>query len=137
MSYISQNLKTDFEKIEHLFVTFFKKEPTWAAVAETDLAYIAPSIKDIVSLLGPSIEADASSIIESAEKDLVLATKFIQTLGADTADILGTLNSLESNLEGLISLSSVKGNSKINEITALVSSIRSEISIILSKIEQK
>ena len=133
MSFITLNLKTDFEKIEHLFVTFFKQEPTWAAVAETDLAFVAPVIGTILNLSGAgtaSADAAVVGILASVQKDLVLATKFIQALD-NSSNLTDVLNSIIANLQGLLTLSQVKSSTSVNEITSYVTGIIGEIEMIL------
>lgn len=131
MSFFS-TLKTDFEKIEAIFIAFFKKEPTWAQVAETDIAYAAPLVNTIITLVaGPAVDADVQAVITDIQNDLVLATKFIQAEDA-SSNLTDVLNNLVANLQGLLTLAGVKSSSSINEITAYVTGIVGEINAILN-----
>jgi len=136
MSFISMNLKTDYEKIYNLFVTLFKHEPLWADVAETDLAVIAPIINEIVSKFsgtGAQVDVTVAAVLSSIQKDIVLATKFIQSLDS-SKNLSDVLNAILSNLQGLLTLSSVKSSALYNEVTVLVSSIALEIQTILANL---
>lgn len=132
MSYVSLNLETEYEKIYHVFVNLFKNEPTWASVAETDIAYISPYISEIVTTLaGTSVDTEVMNIISSLKIDLVLATKFIQACD-NSKNLVDVLNSIQSNLQGLLTISTIKSSSEINKITTIVTKIISEIKAILT-----
>jgi hypothetical protein len=137
MSFINLNLKTEFEKISHLFVTFFKNEPAWAAVAETDLAFIAPKITSLLTLTTSVGEAAmVANILASVQKDLVLATKFIQAED-NSQNLTDVLNAIVANLQGLLTLGGIKGSQIVNEITSITSEVISEIEIIIEKMPIK
>lgn len=133
MSFFS-NLATDFEKIENIFVSFFKKEPSWALVAETDLAFIAPVINTIVTLnAGAAVDAQVQEVIADIQKDLVLATKFVQAEDS-SSNLTDVLNTLKSNLNGLLTLAGIKSNPEFNKISAYVSGIIAELEAIINVI---
>ena len=126
------DLKSDFSKIEHIFTTFFKKAPSWAAVAETDLAFIAPIINSLVVLNGgASVEPDVNAVLVKIQKDLVLATKFVQAEDS-SANLTDVLSNISSNLSGLLTIAAVKNSSKITEITAYVNGVIGEINAIIA-----
>ena len=135
MSFTSVNLKTDFDKIYDLFVTLFKHEPSWVAVAETDLSFAAPSINKLITLvsLNTNVDPVIANTIAAIQADLILAIKFIQNLDV-SKNLTDVLNSLISNLQGLLTLGGVKSNSAINEITAIVNSLVTEIKTILNSV---
>lgn len=130
MSFKSLSLKTDFEKIEHLFSMFFKKEPQWAQTAEADLAYISPVVIKVSTLLGgPIVGAEAAAVLESIQMNLVLATKFIQVL--DYINSTGVLNSAIANLNGFLTFELVKTHAAFKEVEAYVNSMVAELQKIL------
>jgi hypothetical protein len=132
MSFVTLNLKTDFEKISHLFSQFFKSEPNWAAVAETDLAFAAPVVNTLVTLLaGPQADVAVASILSSVQKDMVLATKFIQALD-NSQNLTDVLNSIVTNLQGLLTLSDVKNHTSSTQITGYVNGFIAEIEAIMA-----
>jgi hypothetical protein len=133
MSFATLTLKTEFEKIENLFKKFFKSEPKWADIAITDLAFLASVINAIDSAISDA-QTDASAVLSSAKKDLVLAIKFIQA-GDTTQNVMDILTSLISNLQGLLTLSSVINNSKIADITSYVTGAVNEIQAILNALK--
>jgi hypothetical protein len=130
------DLKSDFKKIENLFVLFFKKVPSFLQVAETDLAFVAPVINTIVTLLeGPTVDAEVAQVIATVQNDLVLATKFVQA--ADTsANLSDVLNSIIANLQGLLTLAGVKNSTSVSQVTAYVTGIVGEIQAILAALPQ-
>lgn len=133
-SFLSLSFTTEFEKIAHLFIIFFKEEPTWAKVAETDLAYISPWVSKITALLGnPSAEVIAMGILSSVQMDIVLATKFIQAIDtfSNKGYLADVLNSIINNLQGLLSLESVKTHPAFDNIFKTVDSMILEIKKIL------
>ena len=132
MAFTDLNLKTDFDKLYNLFVTFFKKEPAWATVAETDLAYVAGTINTLVTkIYGSTVDVVVSAVITNIQRDLVLATRYIQALDF-SQNLTDVLNSLLSNLQGLLTLSGIKSSALVNEITVVVSGIVTEIETILT-----
>ena len=130
MSFKTLNLKTDYEKIAHLFSTFFKKEPTWAAVAETDLAFLAPAINTIVSMTeGAQADAAVMMVLVSIKKDVVLATKFIQAYD-NSQNLTDVLNSLISNLQGFVTLPAIASHPQFSDISAYVNGVLGEVQMI-------
>ena len=125
------DVKTDFEKIEGIFIKFFKNEPKWAAIAEADLAFAAPGINTIVTLLaGPVVDEVVQKVITAIQLDLVLATKFVQAEDS-SSNLTSVLDTLITNLQGLLTLSAVKNSAVQASITAEVTKIVTEIEAIL------
>ena len=130
MSFKTLNLKTDFEKITHLFSTFFKKEPQWAIVAETDLAFAAPVINTIVSMTKDAhTDPSVLIVLSSIKKELVLATKFIQA-GDNSANLVDVLNSMVVNLQGFLTLPPIQSHPEFSVISAYVNGVLGEIQMI-------
>ena len=132
VTFVELNLKTDFEKIIELFKLFFHKEPTWAAVVETDLASAAPTINEIVLLIGgPAADIPVAATIASIQMWLIISTKLIQVLD-NGPSFIAALNTLLSNLKGLLSLDAIKNHPMNVQITERVNKISTEIQIILT-----
>jgi len=130
MSFKTLNLKTDYEKITHLFSTFFKKEPQWAVVAETDLAFAAPVINTIISMTKEAqSDPSVALVLSSIKKDLVLATKFIQAYD-NSVNLIDVLNSLVVNLQGFLTLPTIQGHVQFSDISAYVNGVLGEIQMI-------
>lgn len=133
MSFIV-SLDSEWDKIREIFVKFFKNEPTWASIAETDLALIAPIINKLVTTFaGPAVDAEVSLVLTAIQNDLVLATKFIQAMD-NSSNLTDVLNSLLTNLSGLLTLSAIKNSSFVAEITSDVTLVINEIQVILKNL---
>ena len=133
MSFISK-AKTDFEDIEGLFKRVLKAEPSWAAIAEADIAYAAPSLTIIVGLAGgPAASTEFAAAIALVQKDIVLVTKFIQDVEA-SGSVAGALSDLKIDLAALLQVGAVKNSSKVQMITAYVNAFIGEIDAILLKV---
>jgi len=131
MSFFS-SLKTAFEDIYNLFKKFFKNEPTWAQVATTDIAYVAPIIGTIATLVGgPAADAEVTTIVTAIQNDLVLATKFIQAMDS-SSNLVDVLTGIQNNLQSLLQLAAVKNSSEVNTITAYTTGIIGELTAIIN-----
>ena len=129
-------VKTDFEKIYETFVMLFKHEPAWATVAEADLAFIAPAIHSIVTRIDNVTDAEVSKLILLIQKDMVLATKFIQASDSSN-NLTDVLDSIGNNLSDLLKLAAVKSSKAFNDISVYVNYIGTEIKAIVSMLPTK
>lgn len=131
MSFIS-SFKTHFEDIENLFKKLFKSEPSWAQVAETDIAFVSPILESIVtSVGGTSVDAEVNAAVAVIQNGLVLATKFIQAEDAST-NLSDALNALKTNLGALLSLAAIKNSTKVATITNYVDLFIGELNAIIA-----
>jgi hypothetical protein len=126
--------QTSYDEIKDLFITFFKKEPSWAAVAEADITFVAPVINTIVTLTaGPVVDAAVNDAIIGIQTGLVVATKFIKAEDS-SKNLSDVLTNLVSSLQGLSTLSGIQSHPQVTKITSLIASIILEIETILKNL---
>lgn len=132
MSFQSVNFKSDFKKIESIFSIFFKTEPQWVEIAETDMAFTAPVISTLINIT-KDVQTDATvmAVLLAIKKDFVLATHFIKSYD-NSKNLIDVLDSLISNLHGFLTLPLVISHPEFKDISAYVNGVVGEIEIISS-----
>jgi len=129
---IFSTLKTYFEKIKILFKKFSQEEPTWAQIAETDIAFGAPIVENIVTLVGgATLGSEVTNAITLIKNDLAVVTKFIKEEDS-SSNLSEALETLKANFTALLSIAAIKNSAKVTEITAYVNTIIGEIEAILT-----
>jgi len=122
--------------------SFFKKlfgSTNWEKTASTTLALVGPLTEEIVALsAGEPAAAEVQSIITEVQSDLALVSGVVSgaTPASASPSLISTatnsLNSVKSNLSGLLAAGHIKDPAKVAQVTGLVNTIVGEVEAILS-----
>lgn len=122
---------------------FFKKlfgSTNWEKTASTTLALIAPLTEEIVAeAAGEPAEAEVQSIVTQAQSDLALVSGIVSDAKGVASPTLvqtavDTLESVKSNLSGLLTAGHIKDPAKLSKISGITKTIIGEVEAILGAI---
>jgi hypothetical protein len=136
---IFSGFKSFFEKVGAEIETLFGKTATVSQKILAVVKYVAPLAEGIIALADPAILPVVTAAVTIAEADL--ATVSAIASGASVApgtpaaaSVLAAMNSLESNLTGLLTDAGVKNASSFTKIEAAVNAILGEVKAVLSSL---
>lgn len=123
---------------------FFKKvfgSTTWEKTASTTLALIGPLTEEIVTIAaGEAAGVEVTSIVREVQSDLALVAGVVSGGSPASPSLLNaassSLQSVKSNLSGLLAAGHIKDPAKLQQVTGIVNTIIGEVSAILSAMPQ-
>ena len=129
-----------FSSVKSFFHKLFGSLPSWEKSASSTLTLLAPLTEEIVALAaGEPAAAQVQSVIGEVQKDMAtVAAVTSGAAGAPSATSYQTattaLNSIKSNLSGLLSAGHIKNADTLSKVTGIVNTVVGEVEAILSEI---
>lgn len=131
-----------FASVKSFFHKLFGSLPSWEKSASSTLTLLAPLTEELLALVaGEPAAAEATSIIAEVQKDMAtIAAVTSGAAGAPSASSYQTattaLNSIKSNLSGLLTAGHVKNPETLAKVTGVANTIIGEVEAILAEIPQ-
>jgi hypothetical protein len=137
MSFLG-SFKTFFEKVGAEIEKLFGKAGLEQKI-QAVITYAAPIVETIVTLADPPIAPLVNSVISIVQADLATVSAVVQgatpTPGSTTSQTITTaLNSIKSNLSGLLTDAGVKNSTNFSKISAAVNLIIGEVDAVLTNL---
>lgn len=128
--------KTFFEEVGAELKKLFKST-AWEQAALAVVTYVAPIAEGILTFADPAIEPLVANVVNVVKSDLATISVVVKqgtaAPGSPAAVAVTTaLNSINTNLRGLLEVAEVKNSTKIAEITAAVNTITNEVDAALA-----
>lgn len=126
-----------FETIGHELKSIFTST-TWEQKVLSTLAYTEPFIVGILTLADPAIAPFVTGVINAVVADLTTVKTIVQqgTVAPGSSEavaITTALDSVKSNLNGLLADAHVKNSASVAKITAAVDLVNGEVDAILQE----
>lgn len=131
-----------FSKVKSFFHQLFGALPSWEKSVSSTLTLLAPLTEEIVALTaGEPAAKEVQAVVGEVQKDM--ATVAAVTAGAagspsaTTYETASTaLNSIKSNLGGLLAAGHIKNPVTLTKVTETVNTVIMEVEAILSELPQ-
>jgi hypothetical protein len=126
------------EKVGSFFKKLFKEVPKVEHVALSVLNYAAPAITVILGLVDPPAAALITPILNTVKMDMATVGAVFQdgtpVAGSKPAQIVeSALNSIKTNLAGILELAEVKNSAKVTQIEMEVNGLIAEFDALLEQ----
>lgn len=134
---MSNSVVTFFEKVGSWFKSLFKKAPAVEQQISAVVSYVAPIAESILTLVDPPAALIATPIITEVETGLATlkaTTSGVSLTGTTLQTVDSVLNSIKTNISGLLDIAEIKNSAKIADITAAVTAITGEVDAILTNL---
>ena len=133
---ILSGFKSFFEKAGAELEKLFGGKASFEQKVQSVIAYVAPLVNTIVALADPAISPIVNGVISTVQSDLAtistVVTQGTAPAGSPAAQTATTaLNSIKSNLSGLLTDVGVKNSASFTKIEAIANTIIGEIEAIL------
>lgn len=129
-----------FGSVKSFFHKLFGELPSWEKTVSSTLTLLAPLTEEIVTVsAGEPAAAEVQSVVGEVQKDMstvaAVASGAAGSPSATTYQAATTaLNSIKSNLGGLLTAGHIKDPAKAQKITGIANTIIGEVEAILSEI---
>jgi len=121
-----------FTKVENEFKKLFSKVPTWQQTASGAITITAPLLEELIAqTAGESTAAEVTSVINEVQTDLATVSALIKGTGS-TATLSGVLESIKTNLSGLLTAGHIKDAATLTKVTGIVNTVIAEVEAIAS-----
>jgi hypothetical protein len=134
------SIKTVFEKIGSDFEGIFKGlfSASFESKALAAISYTAPFLEGIVAIADPAIAPLVTAVVNGVTADLNTVKTVVQqgTVApgsSEATQITAALNSVKTNLSGLLAEAGVKNSTKVAQITAAVGLVNGEVDAVLGE----
>lgn len=124
--------KSFFDKVGNEIEKLFGGKASLEQKIQATITYVAPVLNTIVGLADPAVEPLVSKVISTVQSDLATVSTVVQgaTVAPGSTDeqrLVAALNSIRTNLSGMLTAAEVKNTSKFNEIEAATNLVIGEV----------
>ncbi len=126
----------------HIAMAWLKKvfgNTNWTHVALIAVTIAAPLVETIATLIGGTAVSNAvTQVIDTIKVDLGVVATTLTQIGTKPADagtlslLTNTLNSIKSNLQGLLTMADIKNADTKQKVTVAVTTIVGEVDAIIA-----
>ena len=97
--------------------------PKLATIAGGVLTYAGPVLEDVIDLEGgPEAAAEATTIINKVETNLIVAGKLMTSIGPKPS-VVGIISGAQSDLQGLLTLTQIKNPKSVANVTQVIDAL--------------